>query len=493
MEEKYVENRTARGWTKAKHINYNPFFQHIEGDWNDPEKINVLHNNYSTDKVGDYAYGYLKEALKDTAPFFIGIAPIAPHSQVGQNPGPPVPAHKNKDKFTNIDIPPADNWNPPNRSGVNLVWAADKLNDHQVDILQNHYRRRTEALLSVDELVENVVNILQDANELNNTYIVYTSDNGFHLGHHRLGIGKKYAFEEIINVPFIIRGPGVPKNKTTDVVSAHIDLSPTFLDMAGIPQHADFDGTPMPYKAADIEAKESSGNDEHTNVEFWTGASYKMQKNITGRRVNSYRSLRLAGNGYGIMYAVQCHNNSHELYNMIQDPVQMRNLDPSAPALTGHQNAYQSGEDKLAGYDITALLNRIDALLLVLKSCKANECLQPWKQLHLSGNVKSLRDAMGKEYDQMYEKITKVEFRKCFKTGKIDLWAEGPQWNQTLDDTTDHLRRQMDGNKTGLVIFNADADEEMIKMGDSGEELKGDETGEGGEEGWEEAYWDDWE
>src|SRR3569833_1413446 len=133
----------------------------------------------------------------------------------------------------------------------------NRLNNKQVTMLDKHYQRRTEALLSVDDLVEGVVNILQDAKQLDNTFIIYSSDNGFHLGHHRLGAGKKYAFEEDINIPLIIRGPGVPKNRTTDLVSAHVDFAPTILHMAGVVLCLVFVGLSFLFLAADITAKEN--------------------------------------------------------------------------------------------------------------------------------------------------------------------------------------------------------------------------------------------
>lgn len=155
---------------------------------------------------------------------------------------------------------------------------------------------------------------------------------------------------------------------------------------------------------------------------------------LKGRRVNSFKSLRLIGNGYDIMYAVQCQNNSHELYDMVEDAVQMRNLHPTAPAEEGESNPYHSGYNQLAGYDIQQLLPRIDALLLVLKSCKGDACSNPWKQLHSDGTVRNLRDAMNQTYDDNYHNLPKVEFRVCFKNGTVDLWAEGPQWHPGLAD-----------------------------------------------------------
>ncbi|KAH8806191.1 arylsulfatase [Xylogone sp. PMI_703] len=406
MSKDLVETKTARGWTEAHLLvggntyqYYDPPFQHIQGNWDNPAKIKIFHNNYTTEKVAEYAYGYLKEAATHDEPFF----------QVGKNPGPPVPSRKHNGTRPNATVPRADNFNPVHRSGVNVVWSLDRL-DGKVDMLDHHYECRTEALLSVDDLVEHVIKMLEDQNQLNNTFIIYTSDNGFHLGHHRLGPGKKFAFEEDINVPLIIRGPGVPKNLTTDIVSAHIDLAPTILKMANVSQRADFDGKPIPYTSEDIQREKGSGADEHTNVEFWTGATFKMN-GLKGRRVNSYKSVRLVGTGYDIMYAVQCHNNSHELYNMNKDPVQMHNLHPTAPVEPGQKNAYDSGEKKLAGYDIKRVLPRLDALFLVLKSCKRSSCSKPWQHLHPEGDVNNLRDAMAKQFDDKYHKLPKLKTR----------------------------------------------------------------------------------
>jgi N-acetylglucosamine-6-sulfatase len=144
-----------------------------------------------------------------------------------------------------------------------------------VDKLDNNYQRRVESLQSVDDIVEGVVRRLKDAKKLDDTFIIYSSDNGFHLGHHRLFAGKKFAFEEDINVPLIIRGPGVPKNTKTDIVSAHIDLAPTILDMAGIEQRKEFDGRPIAITQERIDNRNKAETDEHTAVEFWTGATFR--------------------------------------------------------------------------------------------------------------------------------------------------------------------------------------------------------------------------
>ena len=107
--------------------------------------------------------------------------------------------------------------------------------------------------------MEGVIAKLEDYGILDNTYIVYSSDNGFHIGQHRLQPGKSCGYEEDINVPLIIRGPGISANLTTDVVSTHTDLAPTFFKLLGIPLRDDFDGTPIPLTKKAITKAKNSG------------------------------------------------------------------------------------------------------------------------------------------------------------------------------------------------------------------------------------------
>jgi N-acetylglucosamine-6-sulfatase len=81
--------------------------------------------------------------------------------------------------------------------------------------LDTFYQKRIEALQSVDDMVAQVVKKLEDKGTLDNTYIILSSDNGYHIGQHRMAPGKKTAFEEDINVPLIIRGPKVAKGNLT--------------------------------------------------------------------------------------------------------------------------------------------------------------------------------------------------------------------------------------------------------------------------------------
>lgn len=138
-------------------------------------------------------------------------------------------------------------------------------NQTVVDYNDHFYRQRLRSLQGVDELVESLVTRLEESDQLDNTYIMFTSDNGFHVGQHRLPPGKSTGFDEDIRVPFYIRGPGVAEGEVQDAVTTHIDLAPTFFKLAGIPFRDDFDGTPIPIGSDDA-------THEHVTVEYWGSA-----------------------------------------------------------------------------------------------------------------------------------------------------------------------------------------------------------------------------
>lgn len=86
----------------------------------------------------------------------------------------------------------------------------------------------------MDELVEDILQALEAECILDNTYVIYTSDNGYQIGNHRIPAGKCLAYRESANLPFIVRGPRIPANAVYRIPSTYIDLAPTFLDIAGV-------------------------------------------------------------------------------------------------------------------------------------------------------------------------------------------------------------------------------------------------------------------
>ena len=100
--------------------------------------------------------------------------------------------------------------------------------------------------------MRDVVQALRDTNELENTFIFYTSDNGYHFGEHRIAGGKATPFEESIRFPLIVRGPGVPAGVSREELVSNVDLLPTFLDLIGNAPDPMVDGRSLlPLLAAD--------------------------------------------------------------------------------------------------------------------------------------------------------------------------------------------------------------------------------------------------
>jgi arylsulfatase A-like enzyme len=109
-------------------------------------------------------------------------------------------------------------------------------------LAEDLYRKRLQSMLAVDDMIGQLVETLKESGELDNTYLVFTSDNGFHLGTHRLTAGKWTAYEEDIRVPLIVRGPGVPEGRRLEHLVLNNDLAPTFADLAGAEAPSFVDG-----------------------------------------------------------------------------------------------------------------------------------------------------------------------------------------------------------------------------------------------------------
>ncbi|KAF2278942.1 arylsulfatase-like protein [Westerdykella ornata] len=382
---------------------------------------------HSVDVLAEKAYGFLEDALENEAPFFLTVAPVAPHSNVRIQRlegdiedivaefTEPIPAERHVHVFPDAKVPRTANFNPETPSGVNWIQRLPRQSKENVEYNDHFYRSRLRALQGVDEIVGGLVTRLERAGKLDNTYIIYSSDNGYHIGQHRLQPGKECGFEEDINVPLIIRGPGVPKNVTTAIVTTHTDLAPTILGLTGTSLREDFDGAAIPLTEAGLD-EASESRHEHVNVEYW-GFALGEGKDWDGGKLSNSVVLRLISGSYNFYYSVWC-NNVHELYDLNDDPGQLNNL-----------LAHPSSSITLLGHALHKVVSRLDALLFVLKSCKGETCVKPWKALHPAGNVQNLHDALAPRYDAFYEREQKpVEYTRCEAGYIVD--AEGPQFER---------------------------------------------------------------
>lgn len=225
------DNYQPPGWTDWHALvrNVYGFFNYAMVENGRRVQYGTAADDYSTDVIARKAAKLIDEyEADDQRPFFLYVAPTAPH-------GPAVAAPRHADLFTAKQLPDDPAFNEPNVSDKPAwIRARPLLDAAKIDDVKTTYRKRLRSLQAVDDLVETVVNELEATGELDRTVLVFTSDNGFKRGQHRLPGGKTTAYEPDILLPFYIRGPGIPAGQTRQHVSLTIDLAPTFAEYAGV-------------------------------------------------------------------------------------------------------------------------------------------------------------------------------------------------------------------------------------------------------------------
>lgn len=183
--------------------------------------------DYLTDVLSDKADDFLQRAASDPAPFFMYLSLYAPHS-------PAISAPRHADLFQDVQAPRTASFNEEDIYDKPKSVRKIKLKGEALAETDRLYQRRLQSLQAVDEMVARLVQTLEETGQIERTYIIFTSDNGFHMGQHRFQPGKNRPYEEDIRVPFIIRGPGIQAGeKIKGYLAGTIDLGPTFAELAG--------------------------------------------------------------------------------------------------------------------------------------------------------------------------------------------------------------------------------------------------------------------
>jgi N-acetylglucosamine-6-sulfatase len=276
--------------------------------------------DYSTDLYTSKAVDFIQRRAPGKAPFFLWLAYLAPHSggqdEIDPNPDASCnnsakPAPRHEGAFAAEPLPRPPSFNEADVSDKPLdVRNRPSFDDATVGEITRLYRCRLGSLLAVNDGVKRVVDTLQASGELDNTLVVFTSDNGFMQGEHRIKNGKVKPYEESIRVPLMMRGPGIPAGRKVDDLAINPDLTRTILDETGVEPGLEPDGRSL------LTFAKRPGK--------WHGRELLIEtKTYTGIRTRRYTY-------------VEHSTGERELYDLDNDPYELRSLhaDPAyAPVM----------------------------------------------------------------------------------------------------------------------------------------------------------------
>jgi N-acetylglucosamine-6-sulfatase len=278
--------------------------------------------DYSTDVYARLAERAIRTASRAGRPFFLSLAPNAPHtvsaaSRAEIEGTPALPPPRYADRFAARPLPRYPDFDEADVSDkppfLGAIWP--RLTPDQIASLTAHYRGRMGALVGVDDLVERVVNALKRSGVYGDTDIIFTSDNGWMLGEHRLtdpttedgrasGV-KFFPFEGSSRVPLIAAGPDFPAGRTVRGAVANVDLAPTIEDITGARPGLPQDGTSLLPAAR--------------RPSLLDGRGVLLETFPNPRSAPPYRSIRTERYRYD-----RYDDGSEQLYDLEADPWELR-------------------------------------------------------------------------------------------------------------------------------------------------------------------------
>ncbi|MGH7691169.1 MAG: sulfatase family protein [Candidatus Dormibacteria bacterium] len=278
-------------------------------------------DNYLTDVLSRLGDSFVSHTAAEhhRQPFFLELATFAPHS-------PYTPAPRYASLYPGLRYPKTPAFDAANRHPPGWLRGQPPLSASGRREIRVDFRKRAQAAKSIDLMIGSLVRTLRRARELNNTYLVFSSDNGLHMGEHRLRPGKLTAFDTDIHVPLVVVGPGIRAGTHIGAFAENIDLRSTFDALAGTHPSEPVDGrslTPLLFGSKG-RARPPPGWPQGVLVEHrgpdLSDAGPDRPEPFSGNPP-SYVALRLASALY-VQYAA----GGHEYYNLARDPYELDNV-----------------------------------------------------------------------------------------------------------------------------------------------------------------------
>ncbi|WP_243059977.1 sulfatase [Nocardioides sp. SR21] len=307
-----------------------------------PVTVEGVHSN---DTIAALTRELIEEFSTDSSPFFIWASYVAPHgtcrtaTEGGGCTHRPRPAVRHETILADEIAPqlskPSFNEDVSDKPG--MLSSRPEVDPADVQAI---FTERIRSLASVDDAVADTVAALEEAGEIDDTVVVFTSDNGYLLGEHR-HIGKVVPYQESVSIPLLIRGPGIPAGQVRRQATSLIDLAPTFAALAGADPDLVVDGRDlMPFATENRELRRAT--------QLIQTARHGHAVTYVGVRTGRYTYVRWRS---GFI----------ELYDRRLDPGELHNRAGTA--------RYRPVEAALAGR------------LRALRNCSGPECRTPFPVL----------------------------------------------------------------------------------------------------------------
>jgi arylsulfatase A-like enzyme len=293
-------------------------------------------------------------------PFFAYIGVYNPHA-------PATPAPRHAKLFKGVKAPRTPSYDEKDLTGkpteVRRLPPVSKKEAATWDAL---YRNRLRSLQSVDDMIGDLTNTLRQSGRLDNTYFIFTSDNGFHIGQHRMPPGKNTAYVEDTRVPFVVRGPGVPAGRTVDRLAGNVDVAPTLADLAGVRSPGFVDGrslvplmrkgTPTSWRQAFL-LEHGHGPGTQPPLKPPKNGVLEPPELLSASTREKFYVAPYEGLRTGRYFYVEYSTKERELYDLATDPHEMHNLagDRSPP--------------------VRSLIASFSARLAKMRACAGKACL----------------------------------------------------------------------------------------------------------------------
>jgi arylsulfatase A-like enzyme len=299
-------------WNAAGSSGYDEF-NYLMGVGHRVEHFGSRPSEYLTNVLSDKASGFIHGSVRAGRPFLAEISTFATHA-------PDTPSPVDVDRYPNLKAPRGPAYGravdhaPPWLRKIDPLTKDDRRN------LDRAFRLRVLSALAVDRMIGRLEAEVKQLGVADNTYFIFNSDNGFHLGEHNLRGGKQTAFDTDVRVPLIVTGPGVPAGVTNSQLVQNIDLAPTFDELAGTPPLPTMDGRslvaqfhgqrPTDWRTA-VLVEHHGPNLVPSDPDYQTYPSGNPP---------SYEAIRTADYLY-----VEYVDGEREFYNLDRDPFEQRN------------------------------------------------------------------------------------------------------------------------------------------------------------------------